>query len=492
MQGKAQIPFNNVALFTGFSLLVFTSLALAAWLNEPTIAALPVGLLIAYLAITDFRKIFYLLLFMLPLSTEFDISPGLATDLPTEPLMVGLMLVMIIFMVSNPSKLDIRFFKHPIIVFVILHALWVLVAAFYSEVYLVSFKFLAAKLWYIFVFVFMAAMIIRDEKIFRKAFWVIFIPLFFTIIQTIIRHSITGFAFSEINPVVVPFYRNHVNYAAMITLFFPFILLARTWYRPGTFTRRFLNFSVLVMLLAIYFAYTRACWLGLSVGLACFVLIRKRLFSAVAISGLATAILIFVYLAGSNKYLEFAPEFKKTIYHENISDHIEATVQLQDVSSMERFYRWIAAVYMIKEDPVTGFGPGNFYPFYKSYTVNSFETYVSENEERSTVHNYFLLILVEQGIPGILIFIILSLLIFIYGQRIYYQTQQKDRRNLVLAIMVSMVVIYVNLLLSDLIEVDKTGTLFFMNIAILVNIDLLNRKHRELPSSSVIKTGSSE
>ena len=210
MQGKAQIPFNNVALFTGFSLLVFTSLALAAWLNEPTIAALPVGLLIAYLAITDFRKIFYLLLFMLPLSTEFDISPGLATDLPTEPLMVGLMLVMIIFMVSNPSKLDIRFFKHPIIVFVILHALWVLVAAFYSEVYLVSFKFLAAKLWYIFVFVFMAAMIIRDEKIFRKAFWVIFIPLFFTIIQTIIRHSITGFAFSEINPVVVPFYRNHV------------------------------------------------------------------------------------------------------------------------------------------------------------------------------------------------------------------------------------------------------------------------------------------
>lgn len=479
MEGKAHIPASSYLIFAGFGMLVFFSLALAAWFSQPLIAVLPVGLTLAYLAITDFRKVFYLLLFMLPLSTEFDISSDLATDLPTEPLMIGLLLAMIVFMVSNPGKLDIRFYKHPIIVFVLLHALWVLVAAFYSEVYLVSFKFFAAKMWYIFVFVFMAAFIIKDEKVYRKVFWLIFIPLFFTIIQSLVRHSFTGFAFSEINSVVVPFYRNHVNYAALSTLFLPFMVLARTWYRPGTFTRRFINFAIVVTLLAIYFAYTRACWLALMGGLACFVLIKRRLFSAFTLSGLAVAIMAIVYLVGSNKYLEFAPDFKKTIYHENISDHIEATVQLQDVSSMERFYRWIAAAYMVGEDPMTGFGPGNFYPFYKSYTVNSFETYVSENEERSTVHNYFLLILVEQGFPGLLIFILLTLLIFVYGQRIYYQTIQKERRNLALAIMFSLVVIYVNLLLSDLIEVDKTGSLFFMNIALLVNIDLMNRDDRE-------------
>ncbi len=479
MRGLAQIPKLNLWVFAGFTLLSFLSLAAAFWANQPVFAAVPIGLLIAYQAIADFRKIFYLLLFMLPLSTELDITSGLATDLPTEPLMVGLMLVAIVYMAANPQKLNMQFFKHPIILMVGLHALWVLVAAFYSEVYLVSFKFFAAKVWYILVFVFLTSIILKDESHYKRAFWLIFIPMLFTIVQTLIRHSMSGFAFSEINPVVVPFYRNHVNYAAMITLFLPFVLLARSWYRPGTFTRRFLNFSILIFLFAIYVAYTRACWLALVAGIGCFYLIRARLFSAVTFSGLAVAVTIVLYLAGSNRYLEFAPDFKKTIYHENITDHIEATVQLQDVSSMERFYRWIAAFYMIKEDPLTGWGPGNFYPYYKSFTVNSFETYVSENEERSTVHNYFLLILVEQGFPGLIIFLILSLLVFFYGQAVYFQSKTKERRGLVMALMVSMVVIYVNLLLSDLIEVDKTGTLFFMNIALLVNLDLLNKKQPE-------------
>jgi O-antigen ligase len=40
--------------------------------------------------------------------------------------------------------------------------------------------------------------------------------------------------------------------------------------------------------------------------------------------------------------------------------------------------------------------------------VKSFRTYVSDNPEKSTTHNYFLLQLAEQGIPGFLLFAILS------------------------------------------------------------------------------------
>jgi O-antigen ligase len=68
---------------------------------------------------------------------------------------------------------------------------------------------------------------------------------------------------------------------------------------------------------------------------------------------------------------------------------------------------------MFDDSKWLGHGPGNFYPTYKKYTVTEFSTYLSDNDEKSTVHNYFLLLLVEQGIIGLAIFLALSILIFI-------------------------------------------------------------------------------
>ena len=149
---------------------------------------------------------------------------------------------------------------------------------------------------------------------------------------------------------------------------------------------------------------------------------------------------------------------------------------MEDASSMERFYRWIAAAFMFNEKPIYGYGPGNFYPFYKSYTVTSFETYLSDNDERSTVHNYFLLMLVEQGLMGLLIFIALTIAVFVYGERIYHQMNRAGDKRLVMAVLISISMIYINLLFSDLVETDKIGSFFFINLALLINLDIYNRK----------------
>ena len=47
----------------------------------------------------------------------------------------------------------------------------------------------------------------------------------------------------------------------------------------------------------------------------------------------------------------------------------------------------------------------NFYPNYQARTVRSFTTYVSDNPERSGIHNYYLMTAVEQGIPGLLVYL---------------------------------------------------------------------------------------
>jgi O-antigen ligase len=122
-----------------------------------------------------------------------------------------------------------------------------------------------------------------------------------------------------------------------------------------------------------------------------------------------------------------------------------------------------------------GFGPGNFYPFYKSYTLSDFETYVSDNPERSTAHNYPLLLLAEQGVIGLVIFLLLTALLFIYGERIYHRVREEDKST-VMTLLIVLAMVYVNLLLSDLLESDKVGPFFFICISLLACIDIRNRQ----------------
>jgi O-antigen ligase len=178
------------------------------------------------------------------------------------------------------------------------------------------------------------------------------------------------------------------------------------------------------------------------------------------------------WLMYDNHYLRFAPSYDDTIYHDDFSSHLSSTLEGKDVSSMERVYRWVAAVRMSRVRPYMGVGSGNFYNFYKSYTVSNFETYISDNEEHSTVHNYFLLMLVEQGWIGLIIFVMVALSAFIYGESIYIKMQSAADKRAVMILMLVMFSIIINLLLSDMIESDKVGPFFFMLLALLVLFDI--------------------
>ena len=118
-----------------------------------------------------------------------------------------------------------------------------------------------------------------------------------------------------------------------------------------------------------------------------------------------------------------------------------------------------------------GVGSGNFTNYYKSYTVYDFETYLSDNEERSTVHNYYLLMLSEQGWPGMLIFLALTFAVFIYGEYIYFKMKSRENKRAIMILLLVMFSIIINLLLSDMPESDKVGPFFFMGIALLVLFD---------------------
>ncbi len=469
---------QSETMFRGFAVILLASLFVGIALDMYYLAGIPAFLLLTYLTLVDFRKVFFLLLICLPLSTEFYFPNGLATDLPTEPLMVGLMLVYGLYCLRHGREMGSRFLRHPITLLVLLHLFWIFATSITSENLMVSFKFSLAKLWYIVVFFFMAGSILKRPQDIRLFFWSILLPLIATIMFIWARHAQTGFSFDTVSGVLDPFYRNHVNYAALLALFTPFVWFARQWYPSGSLNRWAVNIGLVILLLAIQFSYTRTAYLTLMIAIGAFFIIRLQLVRLVLVASLVVGGLLIGFMVSNNNYLQFAPDFEKTVTHHDFDNLVEATYKMQDISTMERFYRWIAGGYMSGEKPLVGFGPGNFYNFYKSYTVSSFETYVSDNPEKSGIHSYYLMTLVEQGIPGLLIFLALCFFALIRGEKIYatIQKENKAERGIVMASMLSLIIILAFILINDMIETDKMGSFFFMFLAFLVNSDGWNAK----------------
>ncbi len=469
----------EINIFITAAILGITAMFAGILLYEPLFYLVPVAFLFAYQLILNYKYIFYLLLIATPASIEYYAPSGFSTTLPTEPIMVVFMLTFLFFIFLKQEVFDGKFISHPLTIILLIHFVWIIVTTIFAADIVISLKYLLAKTWFIVTFYFISALVIKNLDDFKTVFWCLFAPTLLLVIYTLINHMHYQFRFSEVNKTMVPFFRNHVNYAVFVALILPYLFVAATWYKKYTWQKMVINLGKMIFLLGIYFSYTRSSWLSIGGAIAAFFLVRyNKLMPAVTITVMGV-IFFAIYMLHNNNYLSYAPDYKKTIYHTDFTEHMESTMTLEDVSSAERIYRWVAAIHMIKEKPYIGFGPGQFYFNYKEYTINKFETYISGNPERSTVHNYYLQITTEQGFPGIFIWTILLVFIMYMGQKLYNRFTDKRYKYLVMGITLSVVTIIVNISLSDLIEADKIGTLFFMNMAILVNLDLYRKRNPE-------------
>ena len=443
---------------------------------------LPAGLLLLWLAIVDFRKVFFLLLGCIPISMEANLPGGFGTDLPSEPLMWLLTLVGLLWFLQNGRQVDARFLRHPITLALLAHLAWMTICVITSQDLFISIKFLAAKGWYVAVFFFLAGRMLHEERDFKQLLWWFFVPLVFAVGNVLRRHASVGFSFEDVAYSMGPFFRNHVMYACLLAIFLPFIWYGTYWYKRYSTLWWVLVLGILLLLVGINFAYTRAAYVALLVAIGIRWCIRWRILH-LALIGVALAFaLFFTFVNYRDNWLLFAPDFERTISHKHFESLLESTTKLEDISTMERVYRWVAATYMIRERPLMGIGPGNFYFFYQKYTVSSFKTYVSDNPEHSGIHNYYLMTTVEQGLPGLFFFLVFCVVTMIQGQRIYHRTDDLGRRRMLLAAVLCFILIDLLMLINDFVETDKIGSLFFLSAAILVNMDL---KARDSAQNSV-------
>ena len=105
---------------------------------------------------------------------------------------------------------------------------------------------------------------------------------------------------------------------------------------------------------------------------------------------------------------------------------------------------------------------------------------MSDNPEQSTVHNYFLLMMLEQGAMGLLLFLVLLGALFWYAQTIYHRTTNRFWKITSAAIAAILLMECAVNFLSDMIETDKAGPVFYLCVAVLVLADLHTRKEQRV------------
>lgn len=466
------------------SKILFRSLALtvlvSCWTAVALESYLPLGIpalaVLIYLTIVDIKSIFFILLASIPISTEFELANGFSTDLPTEPLIVGLMLVYILYILKNgwtknQAQQTIQFMRHPITLLLLLHVGWIFITMLNSESIFFSIKYFIAKIWYVATFYFLASLMLRSNQDFKQFFRYIFIPLSIAVVVTLYRHAAYSFSFEDVNKVMYPMFRNHVSYGCMMAVFFPFVIQSLTLQKRFSLKWWVLVLSVIIFLVATQYSYTRAAYGALLGAIGYYFIIKWRLTKIVVGLSIIASIGFITFIVNDNKYLDYAPKYEKTITHTHFDNLLEATAKGEDISTMERVYRWVAGFRMIADKPYMGFGPNNFFNFYKSYTVTDFKTYVSDNPEGSTVHCYYLLVAIEQGIPGALIFLFLVFFVLIKGEQVYHRAAG-FRKSVTMTTLLSFVILLILILINDLIETDKFGSFFFISLAVITNFDL--------------------
>lgn len=462
---------QNDVLFWGFSIITIISILAAVSMYSILPIAVPLGLIGLYFAIVDVKFVFYALIAMLAFSTEIELPNGIGTELPGEPLMLLVTGLYGIFIFSKPQKAFIPL-SYPITQLLLLHLAWIAITIVTSENPIVSTKFLLAKIWYVVPFYFTPFLLLKEKVYVKKLIYILMTSVLVASFYVMAMHLGTGLSFEGINKAVQPFFRNHVDYACLLVITLPYIFIVY-WQSKKTELALILLPIVFYVLIAIYFTYTRAAMGSVVIGAGAYFALKYKLTKLSFAGAIVGALLVLGFMVQQNRFMDYAPNFEKTITHKDFDNLLEATAKGEDISTMERVYRWVAGVQMIVERPIVGYGANNFYPYYKKKTLASFETYVSDNPEKSGIHSYYLMTAVEQGIPGLIIFLTLLYTLLITAERTYHRLKDSFYQLLVAAAYVSIVIILSLLVVNDLLEADKVGPFFFLAAAFIV---LANRQ----------------
>ena len=444
------------------------------WIDLAELSLFPIALLLVYFAIFQTEKLFLSLAFLTPFSINIEeFSKSFGLFIPSEPLLFGLMLILIFFHFKTPF-LDKRIWKQPIIIAVIIFISWMFVTAITSSHVLVSFKFILSKLWFIIPILFFGTYFFKKEA---NRNW--FIRLFIiatscTIIYTLIHHATYDFGEKAGHWVMSPFFKDHTIYGAIIAMIIPLLL---AWYfseKHAPLIQISLIAIIIIVFFGFYFSYTRAAWLSVVIAIIVGLIIHFKVNYKILMSGAALAFIILFFQWDSIQ-IELA---RNTHEHttEAFDERIQSAANITtDASNLERINRWNCALSMFEKRPIFGYGPGTYAFEYAPFQEAKNLTIISTNfGDMGNAHSEYLGVLAEMGLIGLLLFIVLVGTIFYSAIQLFYNWPSEDHKTriIIFGMILSLTTYFSHSFLNNFLDTDKAAVPIWAMCSIIIVLNL--------------------
>ena len=449
---------------------------------------LPVVILILFLYVRSLDKIIFLIAFFTPLAINLrDIEFGVGVSLPTEPLLAGVLVLFVIKLIYD-NNYDLKVLKHPVTIVILLQLVWILITSLTSQIPLVSFKFLIARLWFLVPFYFIGVLLFKNTKNIQLFVWTYAIPLMGVICYTTYNHYLNGFKEQAGHWVMEPFFNDHTAYGAILSLFIP-IFIGFSFSKSHSKLTRFFSVVVLTMLIvALVLSFSRAAWVSLAAALMVYLVIVFKIKMKWIL--LLVAFCASVFFLFQNEIWDRL-EKNKQGSSANFVEHLQSISNVTtDDSNLERINRWQSAFRMFKERPVLGFGPGTYQFEYAPYQQSNEKTRISTNAgDKGNAHSEYIGPLAESGVLGFLFVIALLIFTIVTGLRVYKKSPSREIKMLSLSITLGLITYFFHGTMNDFLDTDKASVPFWGFIAALVAMDLFCKKktdqaeNQELPQN---------
>lgn len=473
---------NKPILFWGSLFALSQGIAIA--FEMYFLFVLPAALFALWLAIHKIEWVWFFSVMATPLSInleEMEVA-HIGMYLPTEPIIAALLLLMI-FKILSGKSIDRRIFKHPFTYIIGLYLLWMVFTAVTSEYPLVSFKFIATRLWFISGFYFLGAHLFQDISNIKKFFAYYLAPLCLVIIYTVSRHAQFNFDKESAHWVMEPLFKDHTSYGAVLAMFFP-VGVGLLFIKKKSPLITFLIYAALFILTTgLILSYTRAAWVSVVVAAALCVVMLLRVPLKYILFGslLGATVLLFSWDTIQQELGQNKQESS-----DKLDEHVSSISNVSsDASNLERLNRWHCAMEMFNRRPVLGWGPGTYQFVYAPFQQAKDRTIISTNNgDGGNAHSEYLGPLAEQGVPGMLLFVSIFIYTIILGFKLFYAAREKEHRIIILSVFLGLITYFVHGTLNNYLDTDKASVPFWGFIGILVAMDLFHLKKDDASTSN--------
>ncbi|MBP5206334.1 MAG: O-antigen ligase family protein, partial [Bacteroidales bacterium] len=438
----------------------------------PVIPLLTGVVVLAYLLIFHGDWVMYLMAFLTPLSIVLEFKDyKLGLSFPGEIVMIAVTFLFLCRLLYDLS-MDRKLLRHPVSIALYVYLGWMLLTCITSEIPMVSFKFWLSKIWFTTSSYWMVIQLIKDDyRNLMRYFNCYAVALAIVVLITTYKHALSGFDEKYGHWVMDPFYNDHTAYGAVLAFFLP--ISACCFFLPGNnvFQKLFYAGLTGIFLMGFYLSFSRAAWISLMVAIGVYVVLKLRIkLSWLIVGGLIMGSAFYFY-ADDILYKMSRNEQDSS---GNLAEQLQSISNITtDASNVERLNRWNSAFGMIRERPVTGWGPGTYQFVYAPFQRSQYKTIITTDfGDGGNAHSEYIGPCAESGIPGMLTVFALAFCILLTGIRTYNHTHDPTQRLICLMMTLALITYFVHGVLNNFLDTDKLSLPFWGAFAAIVVMNL--------------------